>query len=97
MSSAHLDVYLQMVGRSEQHTGHQVRVAPQLLDTLLGDGTEHLHIVTRSAEEEPADTKHHLSALMAGFVVIIVVTRIFFGVLWVKFRSNADFIVIILE
>lgn len=50
----HLDVYLQMVGRSEQHTCNQVCVTPQILDTLLSDGAEHLHIVSRGAEKEPA-------------------------------------------
>ena len=47
-------VYLQVVGGLEQHTCHQVGVSPQVVETLLRGGAEHLHALSRGAQEEAA-------------------------------------------
>lgn len=39
-------LYLQVVGGFEQHTCHQVGVSPQVVDTLLRVGAEHLHTLS---------------------------------------------------
>ena len=52
-------VYLQVVGGFEPDPRHQAGVSPQVVDTLLGGGAEHLHTLSRGAQEEAAATSTH--------------------------------------
>lgn len=54
-------MYLQVVGGSEQYTCHQVGVSPQVMDTLLCGGAEHLHTLSCGTQQEPAATNTTMS------------------------------------
>lgn len=61
-------MYLQLVRGFEQHTGNQVSVSPQLLDTLLCGRAEHLHTLSRGTEQESAAASRQLKFTGLSFV-----------------------------